>query len=66
MTNGVPMKTYAVKIEANKPFDESLISIPEDIVFLQIGDGFPKFRKFSFSNYSSRFNIDNFICMFYC
>lgn len=38
MTNGVPMKTYAVKIEANKPFDESLISIPEDIVFKKPGE----------------------------
>ncbi len=37
MTNGVPMKTYAVKIEANKPFDESLLAIPEDIVFKEPG-----------------------------
>jgi hypothetical protein len=38
MTNGVPMKTYAVKIEANKPLDESLLSIPEDIVFKKPGE----------------------------
>lgn len=38
MTNGVPMKTYAVKIEANKPLDESLLSIPDDIVFKKPGE----------------------------
>lgn len=37
ITNGIPMKTYAVKIEANKPFDESLLVIPEDIVFKEPG-----------------------------
>lgn len=37
ITNGIPMKTYAVKIEANKPFDESLLIIPEDIVFKEPG-----------------------------
>ncbi|MFM7543803.1 MAG: hypothetical protein ACKO5I_04140 [Ignavibacteria bacterium] len=37
ITNGIPMKTYAVKIEANKPFDESLFVIPEDIVFKEPG-----------------------------
>jgi len=37
ITNGIPMKTFAVKIEANKPFDESLLVIPEDIVFKEPG-----------------------------
>jgi len=37
ITNGIPMKTYAVKIEANKPFDESLLAIPEDIIFKEPG-----------------------------
>ncbi|MBM4150809.1 MAG: hypothetical protein FJ212_04970 [Ignavibacteria bacterium] len=37
ITNGIPMKTYAVKIEANKPFDESLLVIPEDIIFKEPG-----------------------------
>lgn len=38
MTNGVKMNTYAVKIEANKPLDESLLVIPEDIVFKKQGE----------------------------
>lgn len=38
MTNGVKMITYAVKIEANKPLDESLLVIPEDIVFKKQGE----------------------------
>jgi hypothetical protein len=38
MTNGVKMKTYAVKIEANKPLDESQLIIPDDIVFKKPGE----------------------------
>ncbi|MCE2755705.1 MAG: hypothetical protein LW818_06920 [Ignavibacteriae bacterium] len=38
MTNGVKMRTYAVKIEANKPLDESMLIIPEDIVFKKPGE----------------------------
>lgn len=38
MTNGVKMNTYAVKIEANKPLDESMLVIPEDIVFKKPGE----------------------------
>lgn len=38
MTNGVKMSTYAVKIEANKPLDESMLIIPEDIVFKKPGE----------------------------
>ena len=38
MTNGVKMNTYAVKIEANKPLDESMLIIPDDIVFKKPGE----------------------------
>ena len=38
LTNGVKMRTYAVKIEANKPLDESMLIIPEDIVFKKPGE----------------------------
>jgi hypothetical protein len=38
MTNGVKMRTYAVRIEANKPLDESMLIIPEDIVFKKPGE----------------------------
>jgi hypothetical protein len=38
MTNGMKMNTYAVKIEANKPLDETRLIIPEDIVFKKPGE----------------------------
>lgn len=38
MTNGVKMRTFAVKIEANKPLDEAILIIPEDIVFKKPGE----------------------------
>ena len=33
MTAGVPMSTYVVKIEANKPADPAMFTIPDDIIF---------------------------------